>query len=260
MKWPESLTIIRHVTSSYNALKQEKESDPEYQEFKKAYDRRREDPETARRLASLLIANKKHILNTGDYNTQPAPGAVEQQAVPTGEKLKTIISKPDVIFVSPYDRTKATLGGLCLGWPELADVKTVEDERLREQDHGLALLYNDWRIFNVVHPEQEALRDLQGPYWYMYPQGENVPMVRERARSITNAIVRDFAEHNVLIVSHHLMKLSMRANFERLDAEQFQYLDTHEKPINCGATIYRGNPDAGSDGHLELDEYNLKLY
>jgi hypothetical protein len=63
-----------------------------------------------------------------------------------------------------------------------------------------------------------------------------------------------------MMMTHHLNILSLRANLERLDAQQFAQLDEHETPVNCGVTIYRGNPNAGQDGHLELDIYNQKLY
>ncbi len=107
----------------------------------------------------------------------------------------------------------------------------VEEERLREQEHGLALLYNDWRMFQVMHPEQEALRTKQGPYWYRYPQGENVPDVRERLRSWLGTITRDYRGQSVLAITHHLAILGLRANLERLDAVQFTHLDEQEKPV-----------------------------
>ncbi len=63
-----------------------------------------------------------------------------------------------------------------------------------------------------------------------------------------------------MIITHHLWKLALRANLERLDATGFIYLDHHQKPINCGATTYHGDPDQGKDGRLILDTYNERLY
>jgi broad specificity phosphatase PhoE len=259
MKWPNTLTVIRHGQSAYNELKGLKEGDPLYAEFKRAHNRRKKDPDTARRLAEQLIQDGTLILGCGDHDTRLTQIG-EQQAETTGSRLSELIGLPDVIFVSPYLRTHQTLGKLAVGWPELSSVKTVEEERVREQEHGLTLLYNDWRIFNIMHPEQEALRNLQGPYWYRYPQGENVPDVRERHRSMLGALTRDYAGQNVMIVGHHLSILSLRANLERLDADGFRDLDANHKPVNCGVTVYRGNPDVGHDGHLELDIYNQQLY
>jgi probable phosphoglycerate mutase len=259
MKWPNTLTVVRHEESAYNALRERKKADPVYREFLAAYERRREDPDTVRGLALALVADGGFLLGVGDHDT----GTTERgahQAETTGRRLSDLIQLPDVIFVSPYKRTRTTLGHMAIGWPALADVRTVEEERIREQEHGLSLLYNDWRIFNVLHPEQEQLRELEGEYWYRYPQGENVPDVRERVRSWTGALTRDYSGQNVLAVTHHLSILGLRANFERFGAEEFLELNEQERPVNCGATIYRGAPDQGSNGRLLLDQYNVQLY
>ncbi|MDB5163592.1 MAG: hypothetical protein JWS12_209 [Candidatus Saccharibacteria bacterium] len=261
MKWPESLTVVRHGESAYNALKAAKQANPTYQEFLEAYEDRRQDPDRARALAHALLDDETMVLNCGDHDTPLTERGLEQSRK-TGKNLSKLIKLPDVIFVSPYDRTNQTLDAMAIGWPELRAVKTVEEERLREQEHGLALLYNDWRIFHVLHPEQEKLYDKNGPYWYRYPQGESVPDVRERNRSWLVTTTRDYHEQNVLAVTHHLLKLSLRANLERLGADEFQRLDQEEKPINGGVTIYRGHPELGRDneGKLLLDLYNEKLY
>jgi broad specificity phosphatase PhoE len=259
MKWPNTLTVVRHGESAYNILKAKKEKDPAYQEFKEAYDKRKTDPERARELAQILIKQGGLMLGVGDFKTPLTDNGRNQSRI-TGGVLKDKIALPNTVIVSPYRRTKDTLSGLCEGWPELAGVKVIEDERVREQEHGLANLYNDWRIYQVMHPEQEALRKLEGPYWYRYVQGESVPDVRERWRSMTNTISRDYFEQDLLIVTHHLSILALRANMERLDADGFRHLDQHEKPVNCGVTIYRGDPTEGQNGHLNLDVYNEKLY
>ncbi len=146
------------------------------------------------------------------------------------------------------------------GWSELKSAKVVEEERIREQDHGLATLYYDWRAFHVMHPEQKLLYDRLGSYWYKYPQGENIPDVRDRVRSWVTTVIRDFSKKKVLVVTHHLTILSMRANFERLDAAEFQRLDAQEKPINCGVTLYKGHSHVGKNGKSVLEVYNKKYY
>jgi broad specificity phosphatase PhoE len=138
----------------------------------------------------------------------------------------------------------------------LETIKPVYDDRVREQEHGLSLLYNDWRVFQTMHTEQKELRDLMGPYWYQYPNGESVPMVRDRLRLVTDTLIREYSGANVWIVSHHITKLAFRANLERLSPEEFIRLDTMEKPVNCGVTIYRGTPMLGKNGKLVLESYN----
>jgi len=63
-----------------------------------------------------------------------------------------------------------------------------------------------------------------------------------------------------MAITHHLTILATRATFERLSPEQFLHLDRHEKPVNCGVTRYVGNPERGSQGRLELDEYNKQHF
>jgi broad specificity phosphatase PhoE len=256
MKWPESLTLVRHDTSAYNALKSQKKQDPLYRSFQTIYEKN-PDSDEARRLA--IEITEQYSLNVGDHDTPLAPKA-GSQAKTVGEKLKDKIKLPDVIFVSPYLRAHLTLEKMKEGWPELSKVKIVEEERIREQDHGMALIYNDWRVFNVLHPEQRHLRNLQGAYWYRFPQGESVSDVRARARSWQNTLTRDYVRKNVVAVTHHLTILSLRANLERLNAKEFLRLDEEEKPINCGVTIYKGDEEKGTDGKLILEVYNVKLY
>ncbi len=256
MKWPTELTLIRHGESVYNALRRQKERDPEYLEFQTLY---RTDPQgdETRRLA--LIMKERYSTGTGDYETELTPAGIRQARV-TGTRLSEYIALPDVVLYSPYLRTKETLKGLRNGWHDLQSVRVVEDDRIREQEHGLSLIYSDWRIFHTMHPEQRELRERQGSYWYQYPQGESVSMVRERVRSMLTTLSREYQGQRVLMVTHHLTILSIRATLERLTPEQFIALDEHEKPLNCGVTVYRGNPTAGKDGRLELKEYNQRLY
>jgi len=204
-----------------------------------------------------------YALKNGDHSTSLTLDSGHGEQV--GKKLREMsledqIKLPDIVFVSPYERTLRTLARITVGWPELKNVRVVEEGRIREQEHGLSLIYNDWRVFQAFHPEQKELHDLEGSYYYRYPQGESMEDVRERNRSWLNTLTRDFAGANVLTVTHHLTILAARANLERLSAGECQFLDKYEKPINLGVTIYRGNPNLGSDGRLILDTYNAKLY
>jgi 2,3-bisphosphoglycerate-dependent phosphoglycerate mutase len=258
MKWPRTLAVVRHGESQYNALKKLKAEDPLYSEFKRAYNRRKKDPDRAKQLAIELLDSGSFAVSAGDHDT-PLTDEGNRQAEATGAKLSHAIEEPDVVFVSPYLRAHQTLRCFTRAWPTLSRAAIVEEERLREQEHGLALLYNDWRMFQIMHPEQEALRTKQGPYWYRYPQGENVPDVRERLRSWLGTITRDYRGKSVLAITHHLAILGLRANLERLDAVQFTHLDEQEKPVNCGVTVYRGDSEIGDEGKLLIDMYNRAL-
>lgn len=257
MKWPTSLTLIRHGQSAYNVLRAQKQQDPEYQQLQKLY-ADGDDGLDARVIAAKI--KRKYALGVGDYET-PLTSEGEMQAAITGAKLlEAGTALPDVIIYSPYLRTRETMDFLTQGWGQLEMVPRVEDDRIREQEHGLAVAYNDWRVFHTFHPEQRELKKLQGDYWYQYPQGESVADVRDRVRSMLTTLVREYRGQRVLMVTHHLTILSIRATLERLTPEEFIKLDKTNKPVNCGVTEYVGKPDEGKDGKLFLETYNQRLY
>lgn len=252
MKWPSSITLVRHGESQYNELRYYKERSSRYQLFKTEFNKDLRS-KACRKLAEEI--RKDFGLNVSDYDT-PLTREGHNQAVKTGLRMLSTVPIPDIMIVSPYRRTRETLRDMSDGWHSLLNRECVYDDRIREQEHGLSLLYNDWRVFEVFHPEQHDFKKLQGPYWYQYPQGESVAQVRDRIRLFTSTLIREYAGKDVMIVTHHLTILSIRANFERLSPEEFIRLDEEEKPRNCGVTIYRGYPDRGKDGKLELDCYN----
>lgn len=264
MKWPKSLVFIRHGESDYNALKKKKKSIPEYDEFCLIFDKdfnKAEDenwPSEQLELLARKIWSKTRLL-VGDYNT-PLTELGHKKAYQTGIALSKIIEIPDIIYTSPYLRTKQTLDEIQKAWPELKKIKVIPEERIREQEHGLATVYNDWRIYYTLNPIQGLLFKLGMDYEYRYLNGESKLDVRNRVRSFIATLTRENAEQNIFMISHHLTLLSLRANLERWEREQFMEVDKKEKPINCGVTIYQGEPKQGKDGKLILKTYNQKLY
>ncbi len=256
MKWPESLTLVRHGESAFNRLKKEMRKDQLWQEFVRQYDTCFDCEETIRMAREL---KEKFPAVGGDHKTPLTPEGGEQaRRVAAG--LKEMIRLPVVIYVSPYVRTRQTLQFMKESWPELADVNEVVDERIREQEHGQRVLYSDWRLYLVFHPEQKELYDFDGRYRHRYLQGESVPDVRARSSSWFYTLIREYAEQDILAITHNLTILSIRAQLERMDEEEFIYLDENDGPINCGVTIYQGDPTQGSDGRFILEVYNKKLY
>jgi broad specificity phosphatase PhoE len=107
---------------------------------------------------------------------------------------------------------------------------------------------------------QGLLYKLQGDYEYRFLNGENKADVRDRSRSFLSTLIREHAERKVLVISHHLTLLSFRANLERWGREEFIEADRNDKPINCGVTVYKGDPQQGKNGRLSLEIYNKRLY
>jgi broad specificity phosphatase PhoE len=203
-----------------------------------------------------VLLRKKHALGYSDRDIPITPVG-EAQARTTGREMRESgVNAPDVIFVSPYLRTQQTLHILQEEWSELRNATVYREERIRERDHGVGLLYNDSRIYFLMHPEQAELYKLLGDYDYRFLSGENIPDVRQRNLSWITTMTREFAGKRVMAITHHLTILATRANFERLSPEEFLHLDKHDKPLNCGVTRYIGNPNLGSRGKLVLYEYN----
>lgn len=252
MKWPSDLTFIRHGESAYNVLRAKKEADPLYQEFKQAFEKDHQD-HMATHLARQVQA--KFALGVSDYDTPLTKEGIRQATI-TGKVLSEIVACPDVVFVSPYLRTRNTFEHIVSEWPQLLDSKIIYDDRIREQEHGLSLLYNDWRVFQTIHREQKAYHKMMGPYWYQYPQGESVSEVRDRIRLFNDMLIRECAGKKVLVITHHLTILSFRANLERWSPEDFIHADEDNKPTNCGVTVYEGHPRVGTNGRLHLACYN----
>lgn len=257
MKWPASITMVRHGESTYNALRAKKMADPDYVAFLSAYEADWTSDE-CRDLAHTIW--RRYALLTSDYDT-PLSDTGCQQGLKTGIGLSAEMEfPPDVVLISPYLRTRQTWEQMQLGGFKVDRARIITEDRIREQEHGLSTLYSDWRVFHIFHPEQKLLRDKMGPYWYQYPQGESVSMVRDRTRDVTTMMIREFSGLHVLMITHHLTILSIRANYERLSPEEFIRLDEEEKPVNCGITRYIGDPRQGSDGRLLLREYNTRHY
>ncbi len=264
MKWPRTLTFIRHGESAYNELGARKRTSKEYAHFCEVFDRDFAAAKNERWVSNELRVLTERIwqdttLSVSDYNTPLTKTGVEQ-AKKVGKKIKRIISFPSVVYVSPYLRTRQTFEAMQGQWKELKTAKVIFDERIREQEHGLATVFSDWRIYCAMNPLQALLFKMEGEYEYRYLNGESKADVRARVRDFLGALIREYAEEHVLVVSHHLTILSFRANLEHWDRDRFVEANRSERPINCGVSTYKGHPELGRDGKLVLETYNKKLY
>ena len=277
-KWPKSITAIRHVRSAYNDLNKEKI--PGYREFSDLFDKEYESldlktvvsgkfPSEQLRKLAISVASALES-KTSDYDTDIAEGA-EEQAIITGSQLHNYIEKPSTIYVSPYKRTRRTLEGLIKGWPELAKANIVEDDRIREQEHGKRVAYTDWRLYFVFNPDQALLNKKSTKYEYKHDQGESLLDVRGRMRGFTSTLIREHGggerePEDVMLVTHHLLIMAMRANIERWTREEFLDKNENDRPPNCSVTTWEGVPTSsdrspqGREGRLVLKHKNLVLY
>src|SRR5690606_9631 len=153
MKWPEELTLVRHAESTYNKNRQELIQNSLYQEFLDAYRKDWQSLKTKQLAIKVALMLGK---NNGEESTSITPKGREQ-AYTLAQKLKQEINLPDTIYLSPFLRTRETYEQMILGWPELKHSRVIVEDRIRELDFGLRLLYGDWRVMQVLHPEQRPL-------------------------------------------------------------------------------------------------------
>lgn len=254
---PSSLIIVRHGESRYNELKKVRNISPLYRRFIEEYE---SDWRSLQTQTLALAVKREFYLNVSQHNT-PIVEAGKEQARTTGANLKNEILLPEVVFVSPSPRTGLTFECMKEGWPELGEVSEVYfDERIREQEHGLITLFSDLKVFFALNPWQRELYDVDGDYFFKFPNGENVPAVNLRIGLWLDMLNKKFQGKRILVVGHHRSILSMRVLIEGLSPEEFVRLDNFEKPLNCGVTMYRKEPARGKSGRLVLQCYNKKLY
>lgn len=256
--WPRQIDFIRHAQSSYNRLRALQVDQPLYRALEEEF-AKNPDSHHTRQLAEQLMAEYQAI--AGDSQSEITTEGKEQMAALGRAMRQEGQAVPDVVFVSPYRRTKQSLAGLIKGWPELAQARIIEEERIREREFGLRILYGDNLVWRALHPEQRRLQELQGYYWYRPPQGENVPDVRQRLRSWTSTLSGRYAGKYILALTHHVVILSFRANMERLTGDQYVQLYDRFTPDNGSLTRYRGqvHPKTGNQ-RLQLVEFNRNLH
>lgn len=252
---PQRLILIRHAESAFNKTKEDRDKDPLYTSFLKEY---KKDPESkqARLLASAI--HKKFPIATEDHET-PLTHEAEVHTIKMAKGLKKIIPLPDVIFISPYDRTKETLEYMKKGWPELGNVLIKKDARIKEMNKGRAYSYGDWKIFSVLNPKERARKIKDGDYCYKFPGGESQEDLKKRVEKWMNEITTKYKDKVVMVVSHKKTILAIRTILEELTIDEYLRLNRHDGPINVGVTMY-GSDENSDDNKLILNDYNIKLY
>ena len=264
MKWPRRVTLVRHGHSGFNRIKEIQKQDPEYLKFVELFEKEMKTekfpqwmnlwPDSCVSPELLDMAKKMLAKYKLDYGNRETPLAELgwQQAQKLGALLKAKITLPDIILTSPYLRTRQTLWGAILGWPDLVNVKAENEPLVREIDTGISNLFGNWRIMETFFPEQRFLYLKEGEYDYRYPQGENIPEVEQRSRELSSKLIREFRGKDVLIFSHHITILSFVSTQARWTPEQF--MESNEKnPIkNCSYTIFECDPKAGKSGQGKL--------
>ncbi len=286
IRYPETLSLIRHAESEYNRLKVIATQWESFQEFHKCFkadfyaDAKARIPKDdldlqvleglwpSPELHALAMAYYREIRalmkGVSDFDT-PITDLGREQALETGRNIADVIPKPDVIYVSPYLRPHQTLDAILEGAPsDWKDIPQWENESIREQEHGMNTVFNDWRLSYVFDPMEMIHAVKQGEYAYRFRGGESKYDVRDRSSRFLGRTFRKHRGENVLAVTHHLTILSTLAEVLHWNRAKFMEWDEKHKPANCGVTIFRRKEGVSRTGKdmlkLAPEDYNRKLY
>jgi len=228
--WPSRLWLVRHGESAGNVVRAAAE---------------------AAGLAMIDIADR-------DMDV-PLSALGRKQALALGRWFgkRPESERPTVAFISPYARARQT-GALVLDGAGLRDSPTlreVVDERLREKEFGAFHQLTKAGIAQQF-PQEAALRDHVGKFYYRPPGGESWCDVILRLRSTIDTIQLQHRGERVLIVAHEVVVLCMRYLLERMTEKQILSIDAAGDVANCSVTEYEFERDETGRGVMTLRCYN----
>jgi len=226
-KWPALLVVMRHAESEAN--------------YHREYLEKIDSPAT-------------HIeIGARDVDV-PLTGRGRDQARAAGLHLKSEHAPFDVVYVSPYRRTRDTARAAV----EALEPRPAEvvEERLREREFGV-LEGLTRRGVRELHPGEQERRLKVGKYYYRPPGGESYPDVNLRVHSFLGTLVRENAGQRVLVVTHSVVVLSFRRLLERLEEDKVLDLDRHDEPRNASLSVYESVAGETAGSGLRLAEWNM---
>jgi broad specificity phosphatase PhoE len=179
-----------------------------------------------------------------------------EQAASLGKWFAAQPEQPDVVLASPYVRAQQTAeifrdAGGCA-----PDEPICADERLREKEFGILDGLTTGGVAQL-QPEQAEFRRILGKFYHRPPGGESWCDVIFRLRSLLDTVSLHYGGRRVMIVAHQVVVLCLRYVIENLSEAEILAIDRAGDVGNCAVTTYRLNPQAGKDGLLELESYNV---
>ncbi|MDR2541472.1 MAG: histidine phosphatase family protein [Candidatus Peribacteria bacterium] len=195
---------------------------------------------------------------------------------------------PDLIYVSPYLRTRLTanyllkdIKGLDINFDHLTDEEQLQDlilgsfngrditikieERIRERDHGGNIAPNYVRDYlegkkNATHLLSKTQKNKL--HYYTAPEGgESQVEVNARTREFLSKIYQKEEYKNILIVSHHLTIISALMSIFGGSFNSFTDIDENRRPRNGSFTFLSEIPktEMGRENKFRVSGYNLSL-
>ena len=166
-----------------------------------------------------------------------------EQSVRLGDWFAQSSEKPNVVFSSPYLRTKET-ARLILETAKFESIEIFYDERLREREFGIFDRLT-WRGSREKFPAEMEKRAALGKFYYRPPHGESWCDVAFRIRSFWRDLRDDFPEESVMIVTHEAVIRIFRYVLENLSEQEILAIDRSCDVGNCFVTSYNFEAETG---------------
>ena len=221
-RWPRMLWIVRHGESIGNLAAAQA---------------------TAMGLPAIEIPGREL-----DVPLSPL-GERQALAVGRGFAAASVEERPTAILSSPYARARQTAERVRDG-AGLA-VAVLVDERIRERELGVLNRLTRTGVAERF-PEQLALQEQFGKFYYRPPGGESWCDVSLRLRSFLDTLSRDYAGERVLVTCHSALVFLFRYLLEGMEADQVVSLSRTEEVANCSITAYH----ADREGRPTLELFN----
>jgi 2,3-bisphosphoglycerate-dependent phosphoglycerate mutase len=170
---------------------------------------------------------------------------------------KAEAERPTVVLMSPYVRAleTSTLVTQEAGLEGNSALLRIVDERLREKEFGLFHRLTKAGI-RANFPQEAALRDHVGKFYYRPPGGESWCDVILRLRSVLDTIQLQHRGERVLVVAHEVVVHCMRYLVERMTEKDILTIDAAGDVANCSVTDYEFQRDENGRGAMALRCYN----
>ncbi len=214
--WPTRLWLVRHGQSAGNVAR---------------------DAAEAGGHDLIELATRDADVPLSDLGVQQA-SALAAWFQSRGERIDTVLS-------SPFVRARETCAQI------ISDRGICVDERLREKEFGILDRFTKQGIISKF-PELAEQRRLVGKFYFRPPGGESWCDVILRLRSVLELLRRDYANRNVVLVSHQVVVNCFRYLIEHLDETQILAIDSEGDVPNCAITEY-----AARDTKMVLERANI---
>lgn len=197
--------------------------------------------------------SRESLKGIADHNV-PITELGWQQAVKTGEVIRSKFGRFDYIYHSGYQRTVETAQGILQAYSEeeRAFIKVRHNLFIRERDPGFA--------YDMTTAEAEAAFPWLNHYWKTFgsffaqpPGGESLAQVCERVYLFLNMLFRDRAGLKILVVTHGGTMRAFRFLLERWNYDEAEDKFQHGYIENCSVTVYEY---VTSERRLVLKELN----